>query len=309
VAVETTDFGTSVVVVSYNTREKLRRCLSSIECHHQVIVVDNRSDDGSADMVAEEFPATLLIRNLENMGFGPANNQGAKLAERPLVLYLNSDAYPQPGAIDALAECFSDPKVVAAGPMLLNVDGTLQESAANQLTLWAVFCEQTYLEKLFSGNSNLNPYWTTTRLAAHGGIQATVQVMGAALMCRAGLEEFDERYFLYCEDTDLCLRLSRHGAIVFDPEPKVIHELGSSSSASRWKAVARYNRGKELYFRIHHGPVAIAACFALDRIGALVRLIVWFVAAVLSLFLVKRFRGQVLLFLRVLAAPLSGPTR
>jgi N-acetylglucosaminyl-diphospho-decaprenol L-rhamnosyltransferase len=305
---ETTNVGVSVIVVSYNTCDKLRRCLRSIESHHEVIVVDNDSRDGSAEMVAREFPSAKLIRNATNTGFGPANNQGAKAACNSLLLYLNSDAYPLPGAIDVLASAFRDPGVVAAGAMLLNLDETVQESTANRLTLWAVFCEQLYLEKLFRGSPIFSPYWTTKRLVANGGVQDSAQVMGAALMCRAGLEAFDERYFLYCEDTDLCLRLSRHGRIVFVPQARVLHELGSSS-ANRWKAVARYNRGKELYFRIQQGVTAMAICWLLDRLGALLRVVVWALPTVLSLFIVKRFRGQVLLFCRVLAAPLAGPTR
>ncbi len=272
-------------------------------------MVDNASHDGSPEMVATEFPGVILIRNQTNVGFGPANNQGAAVATRKLVLYLNSDAYPFPGAIDLLASKFVDDQVVGAGPMLLNLDDSIQDSSAHQLTLWAVLCEQLYLEKLFRGNRLFSPYWNTRDLVAAGGDQRTAQVMGAALMCRIGQENFDERFFLYCEDTDLCRRLSRHGEIVYVSEAKVYHELGSSSSANRWKSVARYNRGKELYFSIHHGKLAMSACWLLDRLGALLRLVVWTVPTILTLFMVKRFRGQALLFLRVLVVNPLGPIR
>src|SRR5687767_9484401 len=103
----------SVVVVSYNTRDKLRRCLECIEREHEVIVVDNASADRSAEMVEADFPHVCLIRNEENRGFGAANNQGIAIAKGALVLLLNSDAYAEPGAISQLATVFSDERVVA----------------------------------------------------------------------------------------------------------------------------------------------------------------------------------------------------
>src|SRR4029078_1025166 len=126
----------SVVVVSYNTREKLHRCLSCIEAEHELIVVDIASADGSADMVAKDFPGARLIRNKANRGFGAANNQGLDIATRELILFLNSDAYAEPNAIDCLTQAFTGPEVVGAGGQLLNPDGSRQLSSANPLTLW-----------------------------------------------------------------------------------------------------------------------------------------------------------------------------
>jgi GT2 family glycosyltransferase len=288
----------SVVVVSYNTREKLRRCLECIEQHHQVIVVDNASADGSPEMVASDFPHVQLIANNENRGFGAANNQGMDRATGNLVLFLNSDAYADPGAIDTLASAFEDTGVVAAGGKLLNPDRTLQQSSANELTLWAVFCEQTLLEKAFPNSKLLSPYWNSRRL---NQTSETAQVMGACLMIRP-LERFDERFFLYCEDTELCQRLRKHGRILYVPGAQFVHELGSSSAGTRWESVARYNRGKELYFRIHHGPFAAALCWLLNKLGALLRLVIWTAASVATLGTRKPFVQKARLFARVLLA-------
>ncbi|MBI5706592.1 MAG: glycosyltransferase family 2 protein [Armatimonadetes bacterium] len=294
----------SVVVVSYNTRDKLRQCLSAIEVEHDAIVVDNASRDGSADMVASEFPGAKLIRNADNRGFGAANNQGIELASGELVLLLNSDCYASPGAIARLAEAFSDPSVVAAGGKLLNLDGSLQHSSANRLTLWAVFCEQSLLEKLFQNSSLFSPYWNSRR---HDATAEVEQVMGACLMMRRDLERFDERFFLYCEDTELCCRLRGHGKILYVPEATFVHELGSSGATGRWRSVALYNRGKELYFAIHRGSLQSAVCWLLNRLGALLRMLVWGVPALLTMFLVPRYRRQAKLFWRVLKAPRMGP--
>jgi len=297
----------TVVFVSYNTRDLLREALRSVPGDCEVVVVDNASLDGSAEMVRSEFPAVRLIENRENVGFGAANNQGMEAATRPLVLLLNSDAQSTPGAVEELAGVFRDPGVVAAGGRLVNPDGSLQESAAGELTLWAVFCEQTLLEKAFPRSRILSPYWLSSRLLPRGdGPFDVPQVMGACLMLRP-VERFDERFFLYCEDTELCHRLRRHGRILYVPKTRFVHHLGSSSRL-RWEAVARYNRGKELYFLLHRGRLAWLACLLLDRLGALFRLLLWTLLTVVTLGARARCPKSAGLFLRVLFAPISGPS-
>ncbi|MBV6457386.1 MAG: hypothetical protein HONBIEJF_00494 [Fimbriimonadaceae bacterium] len=287
-----------VVVVSYNTREYLRRCLASIPTGIPTVVVDNASRDGSADMVAAEFPDVDLVRSDVNLGFGAANNLGTERLNTDLVLLLNSDAIVTAEAIAKMSEAFSE-TVVAVGPMLRFPDGRPQASACRRLTLWAVFCEQTFLERLF------HSYWIIPAKELPA-IVTVDQVMGACMMLRP-IEPFDERFFLYCEDTELCRRLQRHGEILYLPKVSVTHALGASSSSSRWEAVARYNRGKELYFEIHHGRGAAAACWLLNRLGALIRLLVWLVANSATLFSRADWREKIALFTRVLFAPLAGP--
>lgn len=306
----------SVIVVSFNTKEKLRRCLECIEPHHEVVVVDNASADGSAEMVRDAFPRVRLFANDQNVGFGPANNQGCESATGDLVLFLNSDAYAEPGAIDLLARAFDEPSVVGAGGRLLNPDGSLQSSTSNALTLWAVFCEQTLLEKAFPKSPLFSGYWTTFRNSERAEPWPTPQVMGACLMVRAKggapIEWFDPRYFLYCEDTDLCRRLGQHGTILHVPAARFTHDLGSSSAKDPAMGIIRYNRGKELYFRIHHGPGAEIVCLAMDRMGALLRMTGWIGVATLRLGRSDRANSQVRSFWRVLTAPrrsTEGSTR
>ena len=297
----------SVIVVSFNTRDHLRACLERIESEHEVVVVDNASHDGSAEMVQAEFPHVRLIANAENRGFGAANNQGMAVAGGELVLLLNSDAFPAPGAIAVLADAFADPGVVAAGGLLINPDGSVQESVTRHLSLWHVFGEQTYLEPLLR-KAGLG-YWRTHAALASGASAVPVgQVTGACLMMRP-VERFDERFFLYCEDTELCRRLERHGSIVFVPAAEFTHALGASSESTRWVSVARYNRGKELYFAIHHGRAASGMCWVLNRLGALLRFLVWGAASVLTLGAWGAARRRVGLFARVLFAPVTGPPK
>jgi len=293
----------SVLVVSYNTREALRRCLECVGGGHEVVVVDNASTDGSVEMIRERFPNVKLIANIDNVGFGPANNQAAAAASGVLHLFLNSDAYAEPDAISRLAQVFEDGSIIAAGGRLMNMDGSLQNSTANRLTLWSVFCEQLYLEKLLPRFKIASPYWNTQQLIGEPCPADTEQVMGACLMARANLERFDERYFLYCEDTDLCLRLRRHGRIVYVKNASFFHELGVSSAADPLKGVMRYNWGKELYFRIHHGPFAGGICLVFDRIGAFARWLTWLLRR--SAEAHQKAKG----FWGVLTAPYRDPTR
>ncbi len=295
----------TVVVVSYNTCDKLRKCLSAIEPEHEIIVVDNASTDGSVEMVRTEFPRVKLIANADNKGFGAANNQGLLESGGELVLLLNSDAYAQPGAISRLAAVFCDTSAIAAGGRLLNPDGTLQLSSANELTLWAVFCEQSLFEKVFPHSRLFSPYWNSWRL---DHTTRVAQVMGACLMMLP-VARFDERYFLYCEDTDLCKRLSKLGQIFYVPHAHFVHDLGSSSASEPWKSVARYNRGKELYFELHHGRMQSVACVVLDRLGAAFRLTLWLLMSIATLGLIPRLRRQAAMFARVLCCPIAGPGR
>lgn len=290
----------SCVVVSYNSSEHLSQCLGSLRECDQVIVVDNASTDGSAELVSSDFPSALLVRNEQNLGFGAACNIGIDLASSELVLILNADCFAKPEAVSRLASAFADQEVIAAGGALAFPGGQPQASCANALSLWAVFCEQTLLEKLFRGVRPFDGYWLRPTAA-----RDVEQVMGACLMMRPVLR-FDERFFLYCEDTDLCFRLRQLGRIRYEPSAQFTHVLGASS-ARRWEAVARYNRGKELYFAKHHGRLASAACWLLDRLGALLRLGFWTAGTVLTLGMWPRARSRTGIFARVLLAPIRGP--
>ncbi len=285
----------SVIIVSYNTLDHVKSCLNALKDQsiHEIIVVDNASKDGTPEFIEQNHPEVKLIKNPNNRGFGAANNQGIAAMTGTLAFLLNSDCISQPGSIATLAEPFQDSQVIATGGKLLNPDGTLQQSACSQLTLWAVACEQFLLEKLFPRSTFFSPYWQSARIVSKTDQPTEVaQVMGACLMFRP-IEKFDERFFLYCEDTELCHRLKNHGRIFYVPQAEFTHALGASSSGNRWWSIAMYNRGKELYFKIHGSPIAQFLCFSINRHGALLRLIIK-----------PREAKQ---WWRVLTAPFAGP--
>ena len=279
----------SVIIVSYNTRELLRECIESILCEQgdglavEVIVVDNASADGSAAMVAERFPQVRLIANPDNRGFGAACNQGLEVARGRYALILNADIRAQPGALQRLVE-FMDahPDAAVCGGQLRYPDGRIQPSCARDLTLWWVFCEQSLLAKLFPRTRLFGGYWRT-----HWDFSATIeteQVMGACMMLRRPFPRFDEDYFLYCEDTDLCYRVRQAGGRIYYVHDAVfVHHLGASGEPQRAQMVIYYNRGKERYFRKFHSAWQARVCRWLNKGGALLRVLLGLGGVVLTL--------------------------
>jgi N-acetylglucosaminyl-diphospho-decaprenol L-rhamnosyltransferase len=264
----------TAVVVSHNTREDLRRCLRSVQAHAglpcEVIVVDNASADGSADMVGAEFAEARLFRNRENVGFSRANNQGLRAAAGGYVLVLNSDAELTPGALPALAALLdARPRVGAVGPRTLNADGTVQVSFGPALTPLAEWRQR----RLVGGARRRDPTAldeAEARAAAEGEPD---WVSGSCLLARKealdAVGGFDEAFFLYEEDVDLCLRLRRAGwGIVFTPAATVVHHLGRSMQADPARARLEYHRSHIRYYRKHNGPFLTGALRVFIGAGA-----------------------------------------
>jgi N-acetylglucosaminyl-diphospho-decaprenol L-rhamnosyltransferase len=295
----------SVIIVSYNTRELLRECIESILCEQgdglavEVIVVDNASADGSAAMVADRFPQVRLIANPDNRGFGAACNQGMEVARGRYALILNADIRAQPGALQRLVE-FMDahPDTAICGGQLRYPDGRIQPSCARDLTLWWVFCEQSMLAKLFPRTRLFGGYWRT-----HWDFSATIeteQVMGACMMLRRPFPRFDEDYFLYCEDTDLCYRVRQSGGKIYYVHDAVfVHHLGASGEPQRAQMVIYYNRGKERYFRKFHGAWQARVCRWLNKGGALLRVLLGLGGVALTLGRRPRLRQYAATFWQV----------
>ncbi|MCG9896082.1 MAG: hypothetical protein MH204_11470, partial [Fimbriimonadaceae bacterium] len=167
----------------------------------------------------------------------------------------------------------------------------------------------TGLEKLFFWAKPLSPYWETQRLmSAQGNIHEVEQVMGAAMLFKPHLK-FDEDFFLYCEDTDFCHRMGRLGSIYWVKDAVFEHALGASSRLFRWETVARYNRGKELFFHKHYGGAAKSMCIFLNRVGAGGRLIIWTALLILSIGAWKVAWDKRKLWWRVLFVPRVGPPK
>ncbi len=241
----------SIIIVNWNGGEFLRRSVESVvtfppSIEYEVVVIDNASaDDSVALLRASELAHRLagkgrlrIVESLENRGFGQANNQAFALTDAPFLFLLNPDAEVTPNSIDNLiATVRSGAGVGAAGPKLLNADGSLQTSVwRNPPAAWEILLSQMKLYSLlprrFRGELLLGGHWN------HDSQRSVPMLSGAALLVRRTVIEevggFDERFHMYGEDNEWCLRMIRAGwQLVFQPNAVVLHH-GAQSSLQRW---------------------------------------------------------------------------
>ena len=268
----------SILIVSWNTRELLRDCLRSIQQTipqelHQTIVVDNASSDGSAEMVARDFPWVELLRNDENLGFGRANNQAFAHARGEALLLLNPDTILHPQAVTRLVDLLKQqPRAGAAGPRILNPDGTLQVSIYPSPTLlretWRLF----HLDRLLP----LSQY-SRRKLAARQPTPVDV-LMGACMLIRRDIIDqiglFDEQFFVYSEEVDLCRRIQQAGwQLVWLPDAEVTHFGGQSTRQVADAMFLELYRNKVKFFRKHGSSLSTPVYKGSLYLAAVVRLL------------------------------------
>jgi GT2 family glycosyltransferase len=240
-----------------------------------VTVVDNASDDGSAELVNLEFPWARLIRNERNAGFGAAHNQALRDAAGRYLLVLNSDATPMPGALRTLVEYLdAHPRVAAAGPKLRFPDGAVQPSRRRFPTLSTLFLESTQLQRLSSDNAVLRRYYVADR--SDDEPQEVDWLVGACLCVRASavseVGPFDERFFMYSEELDWCRRFRAAGwGIAYVPSAEVLHLEGGSSRQDLAARDRLFQASKLQYTAKWHGRAAERALRAYLIVEYLVR--------------------------------------
>lgn len=255
----------SIIIVNWNVRELLRRCLASISNTQspiptsEIIVVDNASSDGSAEMVRNEFPHVRLIANTTNRGFTGGNNDGLAQARGRYVLLLNPDTEVVGDALATMvAYADAHPQVGALGPQLLNPDGSVQSSRRRFPTLATALFESTWLQPL-APRGVLERYYA---LDLPDDQPAEVDwVTGAALLVRREAMEqvgmLDEGFFMYSEELDWCRRIKAAGwQIVYLPAAQIIHHVGKSSEQVVPQRHIYFQTSKVRYLRKHHGALA-----------------------------------------------------
>ncbi len=280
----------SVIIVSFNTRETTRECLSYIvryspDASFEVIVVDNASADGSADMVEHDFPWVRLIRLKKNKGFAGGNNEGIRKASGRYILLLNSDAFIGEGVFNSTLDFMKkNPSIGVLGCSLTNADGSPQASARMLPSLLNKFLVITGLtsrfpKSRFFGRVDFS-WWD------HSYPRRVGWVVGAYFLIRREVVEgvglLDERYFLYSEEIDFCKSAQKSGwDVVYYPYARVVH-LGGQSAACTGSQVSAHGRqltaqrikSEFRYYRKWHGVAGVTASALVElawRIAVLIK--------------------------------------
>jgi GT2 family glycosyltransferase len=259
----------AAVLVNYNAGIELRQALQSIAdelCGRvwEGVVVDNASIDGSGTIAGEFSAHVRLVSNAENVGFGRGVNQGLAASKAPFVLIMNPDCRLVPGAVGTLqTEMDRHRDCAVAGPRILNPDGTVQGSARGDPDmLTGFFGRASVLRRML-------PWLPVSKRNVVDDTILTAEpsvvvdwVSGACMFARrealAAVGAFDERYFLYWEDADLCRRLRRKGYHVrYVPGATAIHRVGHSSRTAQAAAVRAFHDSAYLYYATHVAPNAL----------------------------------------------------
>jgi GT2 family glycosyltransferase len=275
----------SVIIVSWNAREHLRKCLNSIRqaggpLVREIIVIDNASTDGSADIIAGQFPEVTLLRCNENLGFARANNLGLKRASGPLLALVNSDVVVHPGCFEALSAYLdSQEEVGLVGPKVFGEDGRVQPTCRRLPTLWNTACRALALD-------NARYYWRpfsgTEMRQWDGNTLMDVQALSGCfwLARRVAVEQvggLDERFFFYAEDLDWCKRFGDAGwKVTYAPAATATHFGGGSSANAPLRYSIQMLRANLAYWRKHRGVFGQAAYYCLSVVHHSLRLAVRF---------------------------------
>ena len=250
----------STIIVNYNGLALCCAAIDSLVQHcpeSEIIVVDNGSKDGSIQALAAKYPAIRLIALDANRGFGSANNAGARKANGDLLFFLNNDTQLQENTAHVLSHHFGkDMQVGACGPRLMNADGSFQLSSGLDPSLineWKTRREQQRVERRNLRGSY--PHSIPDQIAE------VDWVTGAALMVRKDIFEriggFDEQYFMYFEDVDLCKKIREEGwKVLYDPASAITHLKGSSGTLLRGKVGLEYRKSQILYYRRYRSLVS-----------------------------------------------------
>jgi GT2 family glycosyltransferase len=254
----------SVIIVAYRSRDEIGPCLASLPREVagrpvEVVVVDNSPDDGAGEIVRRDFPEVHYLAAGENLGFGRANNLGYRHATGDLILFLNPDTVANDVALaQGVRRLQAEPDIGLLSVKLVQVDGTMDLACRRSIpTLWEGFCRASGLAAAFP-RRRLFAGYNLTHLPADdtyevGAINGAFMMTRRAVLEQAGL--FDETFFMYGDDLDLCIRVARAGyRIVYDGCVQIVH-LKGLSVAQDYDRMARaiFDANKQVFLK-HFNP-------------------------------------------------------
>ena len=266
----------SIIIVSYNTKELLIDCLKSAQSaigrqeETETFVVDNNSEDGTQAEVKKNFPWVKLIANRQNLGFSKANNLALKIAKGEYVLILNPDTVLQKDTLSKMTEFMDkNPEISMASCKVELQSGKLDLDARRRFpTPWRSFCHFSHLSKIFKNVNFFSEYYMDD--ISPNSQHEVDACAGAFMFIRSNVLKkigfFDEDFFFYGEDLDLCYRFWENGfKIVYTPITKITHYKGASSGIkkhskhlskisreSKVKAIKESTRAMELFYKKHY---------------------------------------------------------
>lgn len=249
----------SVIIISYNVRSFLRQCIKSVLNSEgindiEIIVFDNNSFDQSADMVTSEFPAVKLIKNSKNLGFAAAVNAAVSNSVGDKICLLNPDCVLKTDTLIKLAEYLNNNSETGiVGAKVINADGTIQRASRRSFpTFFMGFSRLFGLDRLFPNSKLFGAYNQTHQ--SEKDIQKSDAVSGSCMMFSRShfdvLNGFDEKFFLYFEDTDFCERMKIQGLnVIYNPNAVVIHYKGESLKHAPFDSIKIFHESMLYFFR------------------------------------------------------------
>jgi len=267
----------SIIIVNYNVKEFLQNLLHSIEkatgnISKEIIIIDNASDDGSVEVIKEKFPSVNLIKNKINVGFGKANNQGLKIAQGKYFLFINPDCIVSEDTFDKMISFFDNHKDCGlAGCKILNSDGTLQLACRRSFPgPWTSFTKVTGLSNIFP-KSKIFARYNLTYLDENKTNEVDA-ISGSFMMIRKEVYEktggFDEQFFMYGEDLDLCYRVQKNGyKVYYVHNTQIIHYKGESTKRSNLDETKLFYDAMHLFVKKHLSSFPIVELILRSAIG------------------------------------------
>jgi len=263
----------SIIIVNYKSADMIIGLIDSIyngtkEKDHEIIIVDNYSNDGGIKQIKERYPDIKVIENPDNLGFATAVNRGIKASRGQYLLILNPDIIIKPGAIDVLIKSLDDdPRAGAAGGKILNPDGSIQLSGKSFPDPMVMLFVTLGLHKILPHNPVTDKYYHSTE--DYGKKHQVEHLMASFLMVKreaidkAGM--MDEKFFLYCEDVDWCYRIHMSGyEIWYLPDSEVVHVKGATTSKNSYRAIVEYHKSAWYFYRKYYWdkyPILLSLSF------------------------------------------------
>ena len=279
----------TIIIVSWNVKDDLVNCLRSIEEHQpsvpfEIIVVDNASSDRTVETVKKNFPNVTVIANSENKGFAAANNQAIKIAKGQYLLLLNPDTIVHKNTLDSLIKVLDEnPQAAACGPKILDANGEYCPSIGYIPTFRSLLYHWTFLRYLGIFRNHYKQLKRTH--LSYDNIADVEQLSGSVLLLRRPVMKeiglFDENFFMYYEDVDLCLRIRNAGwKIIFVPDAVITHIGGKSTEQVSEKKKFFLYSSALIFFRKHRGKFPTFLFSVVFKSGTIIKEIIIILSAI-----------------------------